>query len=198
MPFIAEGVFNKVLYPRFILFYFPYVIILIAAIIEKIKDSKLRYQKYINLILSVFFLFPAFNSFLLLTNPAQAKIADSDKGQYLNDWPAGYGVKEAVDLIKNTKNTQPVYVATEGTFGLLPYAIQIYFFADPQVQIIGYWPVDSEKIPSEVLDATKNNKVYFIFNENQKEITNPQLKFINKFQKGTGKSYLRIYEVIPE
>lgn len=198
MPFIAEGVFNKVLYPRFILFYFPYIIILIALTIVKIKDSKLRYQKYINLILPVFFLFPALNSFLLLTYPAHAKIADSDLGQYLNDWPAGYGVKEVVDLIKNTKNTQQVYVATEGTFGLLPYALNIYFFGDEDVEINGFWPVNPENIPQEVLDATINNRVYFIFNENQKEITNSRLKLVGKFQKGIGKSFLRVYEVLPE
>lgn len=198
IPFVAEGIFNKVLYPRFILFYFPYIIVIAAATIIKIKESKLKYQNYINLSLPLFFLIPAINSLLLLTYPAQAQIADSDRGQYLNDWPAGYGVKESVDLIKNTKNTHPVYVATEGTFGLLPYALNIYFFGEKNVEINGFWPVDPNNIPQQVLDASKSRKTYFIFNENQKDITSPRLKFISKFQKGTGNSFLRIYEVLPK
>lgn len=197
-PLFVEGFFNKVLYPRFMLFYFPYIIIILAYTLSEIISRKLLKVKYAFLGLLLLFAFPLLNSFLLLTNPSKAKIAGSDLGQYLNDWPAGYGVKEAVSLIKSSKSTQSVYVGTEGTFGLLPYALNIYFYGDKNVEINGYWPVDSEKIPNQVLDAVKNHKVYFIFNETQKEITNPRLKLIGKFQKGTGSGFLRIYEVLPE
>lgn len=198
MPLLAEGFFNIVLYPRFVLFYFPYMLIIISLGLSKLLESKSKYQKFVKLLIPVLFLFPLFNSFLLLTNPKAARIANSDLGQYLNDWPAGYGVKESVGIIRQSEKSQTTYVGTEGTFGLLPYALQIYFFGDQKVNIAGFWPVDATKIPEQVLDATATNRVYFIFNENQSEISNPRLKLVSKYQKGTGKSYLRVFEVLPK
>lgn len=196
-PFFVEVIFNKVLYPRFILFYFPYIIIISSLIFIQLTDLKNKHKSYSKYILLLVLAFPVFNSILLLTNPVNARIANSDAGQYLNDWPAGYGVSETVELIKKSQLNGPVYVGTEGTFGLLPYALNIYFFGQQNVQILGFWPVDSQNLPKPVLDAANNSKTYFVFNENQKVIDNKKLKFIAKYQKGKGNTYLRIYEVLP-
>ena len=195
-PFFAEVFFNKVLYPRFVLFYFPYIIILLSFGIISIFDNFLKYRKYLILLVILFVLIPSINSFKLLTNPKEAKIADSDAGQYLNDWPAGYGVSEIVNILKVESQNQDIYVGTEGTFGLLPYALQIYFYDHHNVHIFGFWPVDTENLPAQIINIAKNQKTYFVFNENQKEITNPDLKFIEKYQKGKGNSYMRLYQLV--
>ncbi|KKR58785.1 MAG: hypothetical protein UU05_C0002G0043 [Candidatus Curtissbacteria bacterium GW2011_GWA1_40_47] len=195
-PFLAESIFNKVLYPRFMLFYFPYIIILVSfGVINLIKWK--NYSKYLWMIFAVIFIFPAINSYKLLTNPPKANIADSDLGQYLNDWPAGYGIEEIVTILKHETKSQPVYVGTEGTFGLLPYSLLIYFYGEKNIEIHGFWPVSD--IPQQVLDAAKVKKTFFIFNENQKlpdDPGNPHLKLIGKYQKGIGNSFMRFYEVV--
>src|SRR3990167_2283598 len=99
-PFFAEVFFNKVLYPRFVLFYFPYIIILLSLGIVSILERFAKYKRYLILLIIPFILIPSINSFKLLTNPKEAKIADSDAGQYLNDWPAGYGVSEIIKILK--------------------------------------------------------------------------------------------------
>ena len=127
-PFFAEVFFNKVLYARFMLFYFPYLIILIAFFTVFILE---KYKKYTNISLAVFLLMlsvPAFTSYKLLTDPARANIPEGDSNQYFNDWPAGYGISEIVGIIKQDSQKTPVHVATEGTFGLMPFALNIYFF----------------------------------------------------------------------
>lgn len=197
-PFLVEVFFNKVLYPRFVLFYFPYIIIIVSLIFIRLIDLKHKNQSYFKYILILILAFPVVNSILLLTNPVKATIAKSDSGQYLNDWPAGYGVSETVELIKKSQINGPVYVGTEGTFGLLPYALNIYFYGQQNVQILGFWPVDPQNLPQPVLDAAKYKKTFFIFNENQREIVNKRLKLIEKHQKGVGNSFLRIYEVTPQ
>lgn len=196
-PFSAEIIFNDVLYPRFVLFYFPYIIIILSLALVHLFTIKNKFQRFIKYGLILIFAFPIFNSILLLTNPVKATIANSDAGQYLNDWPAGFGVPETVELIKKAQLNGPVYVGTEGTFGLLPYALNVYFFGQQNVQILGFWPVDSQNLPQPVLDAANNVKTYFVFNENQKEINNERLKLVAKFQKGSGKSFMRVYEVEP-
>ncbi len=197
-PFLAESFFNKVLYPRFILFYFPYLIILASSGVFILLDNFPKYRLYLTIIFVIFLLVPLVNSYRLLTNPPFAKIASSDAGQYFNDWPAGYGVSQIVDLIKKESGERQIFVGTEGTFGLLPYALQIYFFGNQNVHVIGFWPVDHNNLPEQIIDIAKGNKTYFVFNENQKTIDNPQLKLVTRYQKGIGNSFMRLYEVIPQ
>ena len=197
IPFLAESVFNKVIYPRFLLFYFPFLIIIISHGLINFSNRIPRLKKVLAVIFISFLILPLLSSYFLLTNPTRARIADSDSGQYLNDWPAGYGVSQVVDVIREESKDKKVYVATEGTFGLLPYALQVYFFGNQNVQIEGFWPVDANKLSQQVLDQAQITKTYFVFNENQKEILNQKLKFVAKFQKGKGNSYMRLYQVVP-
>ena len=198
VPFVAEVFFNKVLYPRFMLFYFPFVIILISYAAVWVKKSYQKFSIQLTSLFILLLLFPLSSSYKILTNPQDAKIADSDSGQYLNNWPSGFGVYEIRDFIKSQPQDEQIYIATEGTFGLLPFALQIYFYGRENIHVIGFWPVDQNKLPQQVLDLAKTNKTYFIFNENQKEINNPNLRQIAKYQKGRGDSYMRLFEVTPK
>ena len=197
VPFVAELLFNKVLYPRFILFYFPYIIILISYMIVKLNELSKKYQRFFQALVILILIGPIMTSWNLITNPTRANIPPADSGQYLNDWPAGYGVKEVVDFLKKESENKVVYVGTEGTFGLLPFALQIYFYTNTNIQIIGYWPVDDNNLPVQVLEAAETKSTFFVFNENQKVITNVHLKLISKYQKGTRSSFMRLYEVSP-
>ena len=176
---------------------FPFAIILIAYVFNLAIEHIGRISRVIYIVLALFLLNPAVNSLRLLTDPSSAKIADADMGQYLNNWPAGWGVSEIVNFLKSHPQTEKVYVGTEGTFGLLPYAFLIYFYGNPNVRAIGYWPVDPTNLPAQILELAKDHKTYFVFNENQKEIANSHLKFLAKYQKGQGNSFMRLYQVIP-
>jgi hypothetical protein len=197
-PFLAESLFNKVLYPRFVLFYFPFIIIIIAAAISNLINLKRKYNLIVIGFVLLMLIIPLHTSFKLLTDPKNARIAISDSNQYINDWPAGFGVKEIVQFLKNQPQNEDIFVGTEGTFGLLPYAFHIYFFGNTKIHITGFWPVNENKLPQQIMEASGKNKTYFVFNENQKEITNPNLKLIAKYQKGKGSTYMRLYEVIPQ
>lgn len=195
VPFFAESTFNKILYPRFLLFYFPYIILICAYLIQTTFVKYAQLKGYLFILYFFILLIPVTNSFKLLTNPPSADIAQSDKNQYLNDWPAGYGVTQVVNYLKNVSGDNQVYIGTEGTFGLFPYALSIYFYNNPNIHVFAYWPVDPQNLPSQIVDFSQKNKTFFIFNFTQKEITNPYLKLIDKYQKGTGNSYMRLYEI---
>lgn len=198
VPYLAETIFNKVLYPRFMLFYFPYIIILIATGISKFWEFAKSKKNIAAALIILALIYPAINSFWLITNPTNAKIPPSDSGQYLNDWPAGYGVSQISNFLKNQPQNIDIYVGTEGTFGLLPYALQIYFFGRPNIHIIGFWPVNSDDLPQQIIDLAGDHPTYFAFNETQREITSPRLKLIEKYRKGIGSSYMRLYQVLPQ
>lgn len=198
VPFTAEALFNQILYPRFILFYFPFIIIITSSAVLWLLENFKKFELQLKFVFALILLIPLMTSFKLLTNPAYAKIADSDSLQYLNGWPAGFGVFEVRDFLKNQPHDKDIYVGTEGTFGLLPFALNIYFYGNQKIHIIGFWPVDSKALPKQILELSKTNKTYFIFNENQKEISNSNLKLIAKYQKGKESSYLRLFEVTPK
>ncbi len=195
-PLLAEALFNKVLYPRFVLFYYPFIILITAFFIEQILNHFSSKKIFISVILLATIILPISISLKLITDPAKAKIPSSDSNQYLNDWPAGYGVQEVINILKSDSRNQQVNIGTEGTFGLFPFSLNIYFYNNKNVHIYSFWPVDAKEIPQQILDLSKKQKTYFVFNENQQYVNNPNLKLIGSYQKGTGKSFMRLYEVI--
>lgn len=195
-PFTAELLFNKVLYTRFVLFYFPYILILIAFCIYNIHTKirinvKLKYLLFIALLI-----IPSITSIQLITNPTSAKIPKSDSDQYLNSWPAGYGVEQVVNTLKSESATKTINVGTEGTFGLMPYALNIYFYQNPNINVHSFWPLNPEDLPLQLLEYSKSNKTYLIVYQTQLPIKNPKLKLVNSYRQGVGNSYLRLYEVV--
>ena len=196
-PFIAESLFNQILYPRFILFYLPPVILAVSWGFVNFMGVSPKWNRILIFIFAASVVLPVVKSLLILTNPPSSRIPESDANQYFNDWPAGYGVNEVVEIIGKESQDKEIYIGTQGTFGLFPYALNIYFRDNKNVHIFSYWPVDPESLPSEIMEYSKSHKTYFVFNENQKEIKNPDLSFVAKYQKGVGKSYMRLYEINP-
>src|SRR3989338_7631760 len=197
VPFIAESLFNQILYPRFILFYLPPAILAVSWGFVSFMGVSTKWNKILIFIFEALIVIPVVKSFFILTNPPISKIPQSDSNQYFNDWPAGYGVNEVVEIIDKESRDKEVYIGTQGTFGLFPYALNIYFRENKNVHIFSYWPVDPEILPSEIMGYAKANKTYFVFNENQNEIKNPNLSLIAKYQKGIGESYMRLYAINP-
>lgn len=198
LPFFTEALFNQILYPRFSLFYFPFIIVLIAFGTTQVLQQLSKYQRLLWIGFFALIIFPLASSFYLLTNPPLASIADSDKFQYLNGWSSGYGIRQIVNILKTENPKNKVYVGTEGTFGLLPFALQIYFYDNPNIQVVGYWPVDN--LAKQVLDVARIQKTYFIFYQNQNlpnENDKKNLKLIAKYQKGNGNNFMQFYKVIP-
>lgn len=195
VPVCTMLFFNQVLYPRFLLFFFPYMLITIAYALDLLRK---RFNRYSNIVILTFLfisIYPLIISIKLLIKPTDAKIPTADSEQYLNSWPAGYGITEVVAFIKKESENGHVYVGTQGTFGLFPFSLNIYFYGNSNVHIYSYWPVNPSQLPQEIMDFSKNSKTYFIFNEEQKEIVNSKLKLVVTYKKGIGVSYLRFYEV---
>lgn len=197
VPFFALALFGRVLYPRFI--FFMTLSLLPLAALSLVKLNSLIKKPFAFIICCLLFTFFALRlDFLILVNPFTSPIPYSDENQYLSAWPAGGGVKEAVAFFTQRAKTGKIYVATEGTFGLMPYALEVYLVGNPNIEIKGFWPI-TQKIPEEILEKAKEKETYFIFNQTQ-DYNLPTLwplKFVSKYQKGTGPFFLSIYKVAP-
>lgn len=196
-PFLYLSFFGKVLFPRFLLFMSVPLYIMAAYGLSKLPDL----LKNSLLLLGVYFLlliYPALFSYRIIFNPVSAPLPDTERYQYLDNWPAGFGVSEAVSFLKKEALKQEVFVATEGTFGLFPAAIEIYFYADPRVEIKGYWPMTAEIIYKELVPKAASKPTYLIFKETQQIPKDWPLKLVLEVPRGKGETFLRMYQVLPQ
>lgn len=193
-PFFATAFFGKIIYPRYILYLFPAVFVVIACLSSDFASkSKNKLIKYTFLI--ILFSGSLISLITIVINPSTSIIPENDKNQLINDWPAGGGVAESVEIIKNASQTEKVFVGTEGTFGLMPYALEIELVKNPNVKIQGYYPV--KEVPAEVFEMAKYQKTYFIFNltQDESQFSDPRLKLVGKYRKGNSETFLRIFEI---
>ena len=86
-------------------------------------------------------------------------------------------------------------VATEGTFGLFPMALELYLGKNNNVTFQALWPVS--EVSKELQTLAQTEPVYFMFKEKQEIPTEWPLKLITKYQRGDGPTYLGFYRVLP-
>ncbi len=208
LPLLALALFGRVIFPRFIFFMSLYLLPLAALGTAQIIDllnnylSKRKMNSYYvvsSLVIILFTIYPAKVSMDFIFNPSKAAIASADNAQYISDWPAGGGVKESVQFFKEKSANEKIFIGTEGTFGLMPYALEIYLANNPNVIIKGYWPI--EEIPEEALKASEKMPTYFIFYQPCIECEYAgdapddwPLKKISEFKKSDG-VYYTVYSV---
>jgi len=194
--FLFLATFNTVIYPRYLLLFTPLLFILIAYGINDLF-SRWNNKAVKMLIVILIFSLPIFIDYKIATDPASAPIADNDSEQYLNSWPAGWGVNSVRDFfhtesVKNSKMTLGVV----GTFGLMPYALDIYHSQYPNLEIKSYWPAP-DKLPTEILSAAKDHPTYYISYQHDR-IPVGSLELVAQYRQGHGPDSLKLYKVIPE
>lgn len=196
-PLIIIASFNKIIFPRFLLFSSPFLLILAATGFYRLTHTlNHRYLKSAIFLLAIFI--PFSTCYFLITHPKLAQIPQADRDQYLDSWPAGWGITQTVDHLRQIADTAPIYVGTQGTFGLMPYAIEIYLQAHPNVEIHSFWPV--EYIPPEVLAAAQQKTTYFIYNELEDIPPQDNLELVLEFEKRRGDEirHMRLFRVHPK
>lgn len=202
-PFVALALFGKTLYPRFIFFMtlslLPLVALSLYRLRQAIKNS-LVFAGCCLLFSSIFL----WTDYRILTNFGKAPIPDSDKNQYINDWPSGGGIREAVAFFKKEAEKGKIYIATQGTFGLLPHALEMYLVDNPNIKLVGFWPIENTP-PKEVLEASKTMPAYFVFYQPCSSCKNIgeapaswPVRTIFQVQKGETARYFTVYRVESE
>ncbi len=193
-PFLALALFGRVLYPRFILFMVMPLFILVSTMIVWFWE---RYGRTLGGVIVIFVLFwsSVYTDYFIITNPLYAPIPYADRGQLIDNWPAGWGVPEVNAFLLERSKHGKVTVYTEGTFGLLPAAIEIYLVDKPNMEIHGIWPLPQE-LPTEMRISALDHETYFVMNESQTPPLSWPLTFLAEYQKGNREDRkLRFFKV---
>jgi hypothetical protein len=191
VPFLLIVITGKLIYPRH-LFFLTFPILLTAAVGISILSRHISSWWRTGLIVSLILLPSILMNNGILTNMRTASIPQVDREQYIDGWSAGWGVKEIVLLLQQEAAVNQITIVTEGSFGSLPTtAMELYFAHHPNVSLVR---LDDNPLKFPVgLDWRKPT---FIIINNAQEIPGYwEAREIQKFQKGTGDSYIRLYKV---
>jgi 4-amino-4-deoxy-L-arabinose transferase-like glycosyltransferase len=161
VPFFALAFFGKVIYPRFILFMtMPLLLLSSYGLYTLLLSAKrFRLQCVIALVFLIQFIIV---DYFILTDLNHAPIPQAERDQMITGWAGGTGVKETVAFLQKESKNKKIYVGTQGTFGLMPYALEIYFFDNPNVTIKSYWPL-TDIPPADIITASKTMTTYVVF-----------------------------------
>lgn len=188
--------FNKVIYARFLLMFFPLILIMAAKGIEDLSGV-LKNKFLLATLIIVVSLVPIFADWKISFDPINAPIADNDSAQYINGQPAGYGINEVRDFLAlEASKNEKITLGMEGTFGLLPYALELYHSQYPNLIEKPIWP-EPDTLPKDIAQAAKEMPTYYIVYQRSTTPFENQLQLIGKYRQGNSNSYLKLYKVIP-
>jgi 4-amino-4-deoxy-L-arabinose transferase-like glycosyltransferase len=198
IPLIAMMLLLKTFTARYVLFSIIPMIFLGAWATDFLYGLLPLKRKMVPLIATlILLLIPAFSfDYYLITDPQNAPLPREERHGYLEDWTAGYGLKEIATYLGEKSKNSEILVVTEGSFGTLPDGLQIYLGDNPNINI---WYSTSVLAP-EVYDMAAFTPTYFIVNKSRLAF-NKDVQLIAEYPRAKGpilpQDALILYKVGP-
>ncbi|NTU74464.1 hypothetical protein HGB07_10160, partial [Candidatus Roizmanbacteria bacterium] len=189
IPYGAVSFFSKILFPRYLIFFASIFTFLGIYFIASQKDIKLRLLLIVTFLVSVGYL-----NYAIIFNPAVALLPPVDRGQYLEGWPAGWGMSEIVSFAREKSKEKPVVLLAEGNFGTSGDVLDSLLSRNDKISIQGYWPLgDTELKANQKL--LKDHYVYVVFAHRDTFPKDWPIRLIKKYDKPGKHSSNYLYEL---
>jgi 4-amino-4-deoxy-L-arabinose transferase-like glycosyltransferase len=151
-PIFIQSAIAKGFTARYLLFTVPFAVLLITKL-----------NKY----LLIFIILPSLIiDGLILFRPESVPLPKNERAGYLEEWTAGYGIREVAQKIVQMSKSGPVLVGSEGFFGTPFSALELYLNNVPNVRIVGVgvW-IDS--VSDKLTNALVDNQVVLVVNSDR-------------------------------
>lgn len=175
LPLLVQAEYAKVFTARYILFSVPFVLILGSLGIWEILErfGKLNWLK--GPALFALAAWPLWTNFLFLIKPENAPLPKRERSGYLEEWTAGYGIRETAEYLKKEAGKGKILAGTEGFFGTLPDGLQIYLEKVPNITVIGVgYPISA--VPESLTNALADNRVFLLVNDSRLNLAGKELE----------------------
>ena len=189
LPFLAIVFFTKVLFPRYLIFFASIFLLLASYFLSNIYNLRSKILLFLLIFISVFL----FN-FTILFAPRYIPFPAVDRGQYIEGWPAGWGIREIVDYAREKSLTKQVILISEGNFGMAGDALEVFIKSTDKITLKPYWPLDEKQLFQHQKDL-KDNFVYVVFPHREEFPDFWPLKLIKKYEKPWNKSAIFLFEL---
>lgn len=127
-PLLIQMFLLQTFTARYMLFSIPSFLIIAAFGLENFLNLIKKSQGLvISGIILTLLVWPTYFNYMLTTDIENAPLPKNERRGYLEDWTAGYGMRDISWFIEDESQKHQVIVGTEGSFGTLPEGVQIYF-----------------------------------------------------------------------
>lgn len=128
VPLVVQMALLRTFTARYLLFSMPPLLLVASFGIDNLLNSLKKYGKFLTVLLILILIaWPAFFIQKLFFDIENAPLPRNERRGYLEDWTAGYGLREIATFLDNESKKGLIIVGTEGSFGTLPDGLQIYF-----------------------------------------------------------------------
>lgn len=190
LPLIAIVFFTKVLFPRYLIFFASTLLIMATFYLSSLS----KYMR--SFLLIIVFLSVAYFDYSILFAHKDIPFPEVDRGQYIEGWPAGWGIKETMEYAREKSKEKPVIILAEGNFGMAYDVLDAYLKPNDNITLKGYWPLDKKELV-EHQPLLNDNYVYIFFSHRDefKEIW--PMKLVRRIEKPSNKSDFHLFELMP-
>lgn len=198
VPLGIEMALLKTFTARYILFTMPHLMVIAAWGLDQLL-TKLKFNPLIINALTVLVLvvWPSYFIYLLHTDIQKAPLPENERAGYLEEWTAGYGLKEVASYLEDLSHSKFLVVGTEGSFGTLPDGLQIYLDKNRNVAIIG----GNATISAQIRNAAQEHPTFFVANRSRIEVHEERVELVKEFVKAESvkgeKDAILLFRVIP-
>lgn len=193
IPILVLAFFGRELFPRYFLITTPYFLIAISYGLSEIILFLQKKMGALSLLILLILLPSIIFDYYILTDPSKSSLPQTDNNQYIGDHPSGYGLNKIFDFLDEKMKRENVTVVTQGTFGLYPYAFNLYYWGNNKIKIIDQWPIDINKL--EIKGLPKNEKFYLVIKEFAELPKNFPFKIVAVGEKPGGKYPIILSEI---
>lgn len=187
--YIGVSFFSRVLFPRYLIFFAALLLITSTVFITHLRQRIIKL-----LLLSLLFISFILFDYCILFNIPSIPFPPVDRGQYLEGWTAGWGIKEIMEYARARSLVKPVIILAEGDFGMTGDILNVYMKRNDRIFIKGYWPLDYGRIIENRKELEKNYVLVVISHQNKLPSDLP-LTLIKQYTKPGGKSSIYLLEL---
>lgn len=186
--YIGVSFFTRILFPRYLIFFSTLLLIPTTFLVDYLKGWK-RIITAVTLLVS-FFVF----DYYILFDIKGIPFPPVDRGQYLEGWTAGWGIKEIVNYARERSKEKPVVILAEGNFGMTGDVLNVFLNKNDRIFIKGYWPLTNENIIENRKELEKSI-VLVVISHQERLPPNLPLTLIKTYEKPGHSSFIYLLEL---
>lgn len=188
--YLILSAFARVVNPRYLLPLGTMLILSSGYLMTRIAMLNIKL-----IVLTVYIISISYFNYTLLFDPLKTPFPPVDRGQYLEGWPAGIGIKEIVDFAREKSKDKPVILIAEGNFGMSGDVLSVHVKPSDRIEIKPYWPLNLPQL-QENQKFLDDKYVYIVFSHRSEFPLDWPIEQIEVFDKPGDESEIYLYELV--
>ena len=178
-PLLIQMFLLQTFTARYMLFSIaPFLIVASFGLDNFLNLFKRSQNLWLGAVVLALLVWPIYFNYMLLNDIENAPLPDNERRGYLEDWTAGYGLREIARTLEVESGKGKIIIGTEGSFGTLPDGLQIYFDKNTSAA----FKPDKAGLSTDLKSEASRSATYYISNRSRFS------------EKSEGVEVLKIYE----